>query len=152
MDGRFIPKNRNERLAHVECEIGELTQAIGRMHRWGAHSRDPDLAPTEPTNAEHIVLEMWDLQYAINATMKDLAQFIGDARIRELQVMWATKAHVPQQDAEPPPEVVRSVCPTCEGRKMIEEKLPTGHTLRQACSTCSGRGFVEKPIDVEGAE
>lgn len=102
MDYRFLPKDRNGRLAHVVCEAGELIAEIGRFQRWGGNSRFPADDISKLTNAEAVLREIWDLREAIAACESDLAEHVGATRVRWLREDWEIMAYPPQHQEEKP--------------------------------------------------
>lgn len=63
----YEPKTRDQALAHVVEEAGEMLAAAGKIQRFGWDSVNPELAPRcQETNARWLEREMRDLTLAIS--------------------------------------------------------------------------------------
>lgn len=137
MDYRYVPgpDDRNGRLFHLGCELNEASHAIHMIQRFGAHSKNPLKDGdhiTNPSNVAHLLLELWDVEYAARASMADIVAFLGDETMVELRAAWEAKAHPPVYTP------VETPCPSCGGSGVVQ--AITGDEGN--CGKCGGLGSV----------
>lgn len=148
MKWQHLPKNRNGRLAHLQCELCEAGHAIAKVNRWGGHSRNPDKPddPIEnPCNIGELLFELWDIEYAVNAVMPDIVAFLKPELIANMRAAWETKAYQPEDDDQLElgleSDVPMRKCMVCDGVGAISTVVGK-NTLKEVCKTCKGRGLV----------
>lgn len=145
MKHKHAPTNRNQRLAHLQCELCEAGHAIAKINRWGAHSKNPE-GPDDPIlnppNIGELLLELWDVEYAINQLMPDIVQFLRADYVQRLREHWVATALPPPPPTEPAREFVVVKCPECGGLGRRRTQIDAKRTTMETCQTCNGLGEV----------
>lgn len=148
MKWQYLPRDRNGRLAWLECELAEGSQAIGRIHRFGANSCDPskEMDPVKnPNNIGQLLLEMWDIEMAMRSLYADVAQFLGEDQVKALREYWQSLAFPPEQpvDASQSTQMGPTVaCMACEGKGYVVESVTEKLKSKSICGICEGSGRV----------
>lgn len=66
----LLPQTTDLKLAHVEEEIGEVIQAMGKLRRFGEHAQD-HITKIKYDNLADLHEEMRQLKVAIDRYLKD---------------------------------------------------------------------------------